>query len=295
VEVAARDQRGTDRVASTKFRHRLTLVVLIATLAAVYWDIAAEWVRDWIRDPNYAHGFLIPPICAYLLWKNRGQFEHAPGSPSMAGLVGILVAAALLIVGSAGAEVFTQRVSFVLFLSSLVLYLRGWRAFRITAFPFAFLFLAIPLPYIIYYGLTEPMQALAAKCAIFGLKLVGVPVAAQGNIIHLSGASLEVADACSGIRSLYAFLTLGALMAYTTSVPLWARILIFLFTIPLSVAGNAVRVFGTGVGVYLVGPQAAKGTIHEFFGMIVIIVFLGVFLVFKKVAGTLWFERSSRS
>ncbi len=116
----------------------------------------------------------------------------------------------------------------------------------------------------------------------------------EGNIIHLSATSLEVADACSGIRSLYAFLTLGALLAYFSRVPLWARISIFLFTIPLSVAGNAVRVFGTGVGVYLAGPEAAEGTIHELFGMFVIVASMGIFLLAKKGASHLWSARSSQ-
>ena len=137
------------------------------------------------------------------------------------------------------------------------------------------------------------MQTFAAKCAIFGLHLVGVPVAAEGNIIHLSNTSLEVAEACSGIRSLYAFLTLGALVAYSTPAPGWVRATIFLFTIPLSVAGNAVRVFGTGIAVHLFGPSMAEGTVHEMFGMIVIAFSLGVFLILKSIARRLWLSASS--
>ena len=271
----------------------ILLGVLAVALAAVYGGVINEWVRDWIRDSNYNHGFLIPPISAYLIWTKRRSLAEAKRSPSVLGLIGILASAALLVLGTAGAEVFTQRVSFALFLPSAILFLFGWRHLRITLFPLSLLLLAIPLPYVIYYGLTAPMQAFAAKCAIFGLHLVGVPVAAEGNIIHLSNTSLEVAEACSGIRSLYAFLTLGALVAYSTPAPGWVRAIIFLFTIPLSVAGNAVRVFGTGIAVHLFGPEMAEGTVHEMFGMIVIAFSLGVFLILKSIARRLWLSASS--
>lgn len=276
-------------------RRWLPIALIGATLVAIYADVFVEWVRDWIRDPNYNHGFLMPFISAYLLWKSREELRSVEARPSIWGLLGVVCGGILLILGSAGAEVFTQRVSFVVILPSLALFLYGWRAFRLTWFAFALLLLSIPLPYVIYYGLTAPMQLFAAKCAVYGLKLIGVPVAAEGNIIHLANTSLEVAEACSGIRSLYAFLTLGALLAYFTRVPWWGRALIFLFTIPLSVAGNAVRVFGTGIGAYLVGPEAAEGAIHEAFGMIVIVVCLGVFLLLKKLVGVVWSGRSSQS
>jgi len=269
------------------------LVILLAALAATYGPVLVELVRDWIRDPNYSHGFLIPLVSAYFLWRNRQELRNALVSPSIIGVGGVLLAAAMLILGTAGAEVFTQRVSFILLLASLVLFLQGWRRLRVVAFPLAFLLLAIPLPYVIYYSLTAPMQALAAKCAVVGLKGIGVPAIAQGNIIHMPQGSLEVAEACSGIRSLYAFLAVGALVAYSTSIPLWGRLLIFLMTIPLAVAGNAVRVWGSGMGAYLIGPEATGGTIHELFGLMVFAVSLGVFVLIRKAVRSLWSSGTS--
>lgn len=297
MELAAQDQAQprTPQAATRSYERWIPMAAVVATVAAVYVGVIQEWARDCVRDPNYNHGFLVPLISGYLIWRRRAELRQARRTPSLLGLVGIFASVALLLLGSAGAEVFTQRVSFVLLLPSLVLFLHGWRAVVLTLFPFALLLLAIPLPYLLYYGLTAPMQAFAAKCAVFGLKMAGVPVMAEGNIIHLSATSLEVAEACSGIRSLYAFLTLGALLAYFSRVPTWVRVLIFLLTIPLSVAGNSVRVFGTGVGVYLAGPAAAEGTIHEVFGMLVIAVSLGVFLLAKKGAAHLWSGRSSQS
>ncbi len=259
----------------------------------VYIPVAIEMVRDWIRDPNYHHGFLIPIVSGVILWSNREKLRQKVSSPSILGLLGLLAAGALLILGTAGAEVFTQRISMLLALASLVLFLYGWGRLRVVGFPIALMLFAIPLPYVIYYGLTGPMQLLAAKCAVGALRLLGVQALAQGNMIHLSNTSLEVAEACSGIRSLYAFLAVGALMAYSASGPWIGRILLFLITIPLSIAGNALRVLGTGLGAYFVGPEAAHGTVHEVFGVIVFVVSLGIFMIFKEVARKLWSSEPS--
>lgn len=263
-------------------------VLPLLVISAAYFPVVNELVRDWIRDPNYSHGFLIPVVSAILFWKGRNARRRLPRTPSNWGLLGILVAATMLVLGSAAAEVFTQRVSLIILLASLALFLFGWRWLRSVSFPIAFLLLAIPLPYVIYYSLTSPMQGFAAKCALGGLKVVGVPALREGNIIHLQGTSLEVAEACSGIRSLYSFLALGALLAYSMSIPLWGRIVVFLLTIPLSIAANAFRVWASGLSAELIGPEATRGTTHELFGLIVFATTLGVLLLFRYGARKLW-------
>lgn len=267
---------------------RWTKLALVAVICATYVPILAGLIRDWIRDPNYRHGFLIPLISAYLIWRRRGEFRDLVPRPVTVAALGILLAGGMLIIGSAGSEVFTQRVSLVVLLLSLAAFLYGWAHVRILAFPLAFLLFAIPLPYVIYYGLTAPMQAFAAKCAVAGLQGVGIPAVGQGNIIHLPKMSLEVAEACSGIRSLYAFLAVGALVASSTPVAAWGRIGLFLFTVPLAVAGNALRVFGSGLGAWLIGPKATQGAIHELFGLLVFAFILGLFIVIKHLIGVAW-------
>lgn len=266
-----------------------------AALSITYGPVLLELFRDWGRDPNYSHGYLIPVVSAYFLWNRRADLARTPLSPSWLGLVGILASALMFVVGAAGAEVFTQRVSFIFLLASLVLFLAGWKHLKMVTFPLAFLLLAIPLPYVIYYGVTAPLQAFSAKVAILGMKAVGVPAVAQGNMIHLPETSLEVAEACSGIRSLYAFLALGALLAHAMPIPIWSRILVFLLTIPLSVAGNAVRVWGSGLGAYLIGPETTKGTVHELFGLITFTVALVLFVLVRKGARSLWSSAPSSS
>jgi exosortase len=262
--------------------------LITLTAAVVYNSIILDLVRDWIHDSNYSHGFLIPVVSGFLIWQRRKELAATPLTPSTAGLIGVVASASLLILGAAGAEVFTQRVSLLLFMASTVVFLTGWRWFKGMAFPIGFLLLAIPMPYVLYYSLTGPMQAFAAKCAITGLQVVGVPAIGQGNIIHLPQTSLEVAEACSGIRSLYSFLALGALLAHSMPIPVWGRFLVFFLTIPLSVAGNAIRVWASGVGAYTIGPEATEGTIHELFGLIIFASALGLYILVRKGVRNLW-------
>ncbi|HZL85563.1 MAG TPA: exosortase A [Candidatus Krumholzibacteria bacterium] len=292
---AAGNARGADTLAGTEdmrprsVMSRLAPWLVGAVILGVYAPVLVELGRDWWRDSNYSHGILIPPIVFFLVWRQRRQLAGLPLRPAWLGLVGIVGAAALLILGAAGAEVFTQRVSFVAMLLSSVLFLLGWRRLRRLWFPIAFLLLAIPLPYVLYYSLTAPMQAFAAKCAVLGLKIIGVPVMAQGNILHLPGdKTLEVVEACSGIRSLYTFLALGALMAYLMPIAFFGRAMVFLATIPLSIAANAFRLWSTAVGAHLIGMHVATGVFHEAFGFVVFVVALALFFLIRKGAQSLW-------
>jgi len=287
-ESAAFLQKDADKTARPKWPVSPLLLLLLLVVAAVYAPVLAQLAGDWIHDPNYSHGILVPLISGFLLWRARKEFRSLPLAPMNLGLVGVLAAGFLLVTGVAGAEVFTQRVSLVLLLASLILFLAGPAWLKKAAFPLAFLLLAIPLPYLVYYSLTAPMQALAAKVAVAGLRWVGVPALAQGNIIHLPETSLEVAEACSGIRSLYAFLALGALMAHSMPIPIWGKLLVFLSTIPLSIAANAVRVWGSGIAAHLAGPKAVEGTVHELFGMIIFAIAILVFLLVRRGVRVLW-------
>jgi exosortase len=270
-------------------------VLLTLTVCVVFATVASELVKDWIRDTNYNHGFLIPLVSAYFIWQRKSVLASTRSSPSLWGLAGLIGGLGLFVVGTAAAEVFTQRIGLLVLGASLVCFLYGWRHLRLVAFPIVFLVLAIPLPYVVYYGLTMPMQALAAKVAVGGLKVIGVPAVVQGNIIHLAeGASLEVAEACSGIRSLYAFLAAGALMAHSLPVAWWGRLLVFATAVPLTIAGNAFRVFGSGVAASLFGMEATRGAIHEMFGLVVFFVTLSLFYAVKKVAQSIWLHGTSQ-
>lgn len=249
-------------------------------LTAVYAPVLADLVSDWWTDSNYSHGFLIPLISGYLLWKKRERLTKSVGSSSQLGLPLLALALALFVLGSAGAEYFTVRVSFIIALSGLVLFHFGASFLREMWFELGLLLFMIPLPYVIYYSLTFPMQLFATKVSIKALGLIGVPAVQQGNIIHLSGISLEVAEACSGIRSMLSLLALGALYSYFSQKSAIKRGALFLSTIPIAVLVNSVRVFITAVLAYTVGAGVTDEPLHSLMGLSVFVMaFTILFLI----------------
>jgi exosortase len=230
-------------------------------------------VRDWATDENYSHGFLIPLISAYLLWTRRHDLVAAlrGARPAVLGLFLCVAALVLYILGRAGAEFFLQRSSLVVLLLGAALWLGGWQTLQVVAFPLCYLFFMVPLPYLVYDAAAFPLKLFAARVATESLFYLGIPVFREGNIIYLASQTLEVADACSGIRSLVSLLALGVVYAYFTETVSWRRAVIVLSTVPIAIAANAFRITGTGVLAHYVGPEAAQGFFHTFSGWLVFV------------------------
>jgi exosortase len=178
----------------------------------------------------------------------------------------------MLVLGSAGAELYLQRTSLIVVTAGLVLLLLGKSYLRALAFPIAFLLFMVPLPAIVVNTIAFPLQLFAAKTAAFCLFNFGIPVLREGNVIALAGTTLEVAEACSGIRSLQALLALGTVYAYFTQSSMWKRWTLVLLSIPIAIVANAFRVSGTGVLAHFWGPQAAEGFYHTFSGWLIFLV-----------------------
>ncbi len=243
-----------------------------AVLLLVYLPILYELLIDWATDSNYSHGFLIPLVCGYLLWNKRAELAAVPRQIDPRGLFVVIGGMVLLILGVGAAEFFVARVSFVTVLFGLCFYLWGRGIVRHTWFEVCFLLFMIPVPYVIYFAATFPMQALASKITVFGLNLIGMTVVRQGNMIHLPGYSLEVAEACSGMRSLVSLLALGALYAHTTQHRLAAKITLFVSTVPIAIVANVFRVFVTSLLAYVVTDEVTKEPMHSIMGLSVFVV-----------------------
>jgi len=261
-----------------------------AVVALAFAPIFPDWTRDWVIDPNYSQGFLIPLISVFLAYRALRRPPEAPEAPGaripVPGIV--LVAAGLLayLLGTGGSEIFTMRTGFVLTWLGTAWWIGGAPLGRLLTVPTLFLFFSIPIPAVIYYNVAVPLQTFAAIAASTVLQGVGVPVARDGNTLLLPGVALEVADACSGIRSLTVLLALGALWAYLEKGSVARRILLFAGTVPLAVLGNAVRVSITVLGVYLFGTWFAEGAAHEATGLVVFLVTLGGLFVLSRVFRT---------
>jgi len=197
-------------------------------------------------------------------------------------------ALSVLVVGVLGAELFLSRISLLLLIAGLVIFFHGWHLFRAVLFPWAFLVLMIPIPTIVLSQITFPLQMLTSKVAALLLPIAGVPVLREGNVIHLPAMSLEVAEACSGLRSLLSLATLAIIYGYLAETRIWVRVVLALASIPIAVAANSLRIVGTGLLVQYWDPDKAEGFFHTFSGWLVFVVSLAMLFLLH------WLLRISR-
>jgi len=262
--------QSVGNVAETSRRTIVTQGIVLGVLVVVlYWSTVGGLVKQWWTDSDYSHGFIVVIFAGYLLWRSREQWKQTEVRPSVAGLLWIAVAMATLILGTFGAELFLARVSFVLLLGGLVVYFLGWKMLRAVAAPWAVLFLMIPLPVIVFNEIALPLQFLASKLAGNTLDLLGVPALREGNVITLPSISLNVVEACSGIRSLMALITLAIFYGLLTEKRVWVRTLLVVLAIPLAVGINSLRIVGSGLLGQNFGKEYAEGFFHEFSGLVV--------------------------
>ena len=266
-------------------QHRRTFGVVAAAGAAFVWlyaGVLAGLVRQWSADENYSHGFLVVPIAAFFAWERRRDLAGAPRHPSLAGL-GIVVASLLVfLVGTFGADLFLTRISLVGVLAGSVLFLYGSAWLRILAFPIAFLLLMVPLPSILFNQITFPLQLLASQAGELVISAAGVPVLREGNVLQLPTRTLEVAEACSGIRSLVSLLMLAIVLGQFSGGGTLTRVAIAAAAVPIAIAANALRVAGTGVAAAWISPAAADGFFHAFTGWVAFVVACGALVVFQR-------------
>ncbi len=246
--------------------------ILLSLLLVLYFEVLKGLVADWWIDPNYSHGFLIPLISGYLVWERKEALAELKAVPCNWGLLLIIFGLCALVVGTAGAEFFTMRFSFILVLAGLILFSLGKDFFMVLFFPLAFLIFMVPLPYLIYDSIAFPLKLFAAKVATHSLQLLDVPILREGNIIILPSTTLEVADACSGIRSLISLISLAVVYAYFSQKVFWGRAVVVAFSLPIAIAANSLRIVITGLLAHYVSAELAEGFFHEFSGWLVFVV-----------------------
>ena len=257
-------------------------VALFFLIGWLYSSILLHLAKQWMNDPNASHGFFVPAFSLFVLWQNRSHLARLPRRPSSWGLLIVAFALLVLVVGVMGAELFLSRVSLLLLIAGLVIFFAGWRFFRAVIFPWAFLILMIPIPAILFTEITFPLQIVTSKLASLLLPLAGIPVLREGNVIYLPAMPLEVAEACSGIRSLLSLASLAVIYGYLAESRIWARIILVLAAIPIAVTANSLRILGTGILVQYWDYEKAKGFFHTFSGWLIFLVSLAMLFVLHR-------------
>ena len=279
--------------------NRTPAVALLLTVGVLwlYHNVLSSLVRQWASDDNYSHGFFVLPLAAFFVWERRDALAAAAPRPSLTGLALIGVSLGVLIAGLLGVELFLTRISLVGTVAGIVLFVWGREHARILAFPLAFLLLMVPLPAIVFNQIALPLQLLASSVGEATIRLAGIPVLREGNILKLPATSLEVVEACSGIRSLVSLTMVAVLLGYFAERRTRTRVLIALSAVPIAILANAIRVAGTGIVAQWIGPSAARGFFHSFSGWCMFVVaFLALVGVQRTLAAASagWHRRPPR-
>jgi len=267
-------------------------LLIVAASAFLYLDVLIGLGQNLWSDENYSHALLVPPVIAFIIWRDRAILAAARQPPRVSlGFLVIVIAMGMLFLGTLGAELFAQRISLIVFIAGLIIYFFGKRPLVNLWAPVALLLLSVPLPQILFTKITFPLQLWASQIADAGVRLFGIPTLRTGNIIEViptgttQAVALEVVEACSGIRSLMTLAALSILLAYfardsgkrikhsfrqlAADPAYWHAVLLLIMAVPVAVLTNALRVAATTVLTYYYGAGMAGGAWHEIAGLFV--------------------------
>jgi exosortase len=271
---AGKSATSSGREGDGEAQHSLAVVLgfvtfLLALLIWSYWPTLFRLIRDWQTDDNYSVGQLVPFAAVYMLWQDRGALRKRVLSPSWWGLGLIFGAQAMRYYGVSRLIESVERYSIVLTLIGLVLLLAGWRVLWQTRWVLLFMFLMIPLPGRIHNEISGPLQNQATAGAVFFLELAGMTVDQQGTMIVLNDHTpMNIAEACSGLRMLTAFVVVSAVMAYLVGKPKWQKAILLLSSVPIAIVCNIIRLCATAVLFLVASSEVAEEFFHDFAGLV---------------------------
>jgi len=258
-----------------------TTAALLAVLAAgfflAYFPVWKRLVATWLSSEEYSHGFFMVPACAYIVWKQRAALAHVPLRPSNLGLALSLFFLVAYLVADFAEILTLSSLSMVFFLAGAIACLYGFPMLRALKFPLFLLLFMIPVPAQIQSELTIVLQLFVTKASVWVSALIGVPVYREGNVIHLPGHTLQVVQACSGLRSLFPLMALAALFGYLSLKSNVLRAILLFAAAPTAVVVNIVRVFTLIIAFYYYEVDLSDGSIHTLLGTLVFI--LGVLIL----------------
>ena len=268
----------------TSAKDNLATMALVASgLLLAYWTVMTGLVDAWSNDDNYSHGFFIVPLAGYFAWERRARVLAAPVRPAWSGLALIAVSVMMLVAGTLGAELFLSRISLLGVTAGIILFLGGWARLRVLLFPLAFMLLMVPLPALIFNQIAFPLQLLASNVGESTISSLDIPILREGNVLILANATLEVAEACSGIRSLVSLFTLGIVFGYFADPRAWVRTVIAVSAVPVAILANGLRVASAGVAAHNYGTAGVEGLFHEFSGWVVFIIAFLMMLALQRL------------
>ena len=275
-----------------RFKPFTSLVVVLGALTILYLPYLQTLVAAWGTNDDYSHGYFIPLISMYMIWSVRDQLASAKIKPTNLGLLLVAIGLGLLLISKIGSELFLQRLSLIVVLLGLVLFLFGREYFKLLKWPILYLIFMIPLPAIIWNKIAFPLQLFASYLTEHIIRLLGIPIFRQGNVLHLAETTLEIVAACSGLRSLLTMFALSSLLVWMSSLPLNRKWILFFSAVPAAILANLIRLTTTAILASRFGPDVALGFLHDFSGWLTFVVGLCILLSLGKVLEI--FSKSSK-
>jgi exosortase len=252
---------------------------LFLVIVATYWRTIWPLWKDWQRDDNYSVGQLVPLAALYMVWHARNRLRDIDWRPCWWGIVPLLAAQGARYYGLVAVFESAERYALVLTIVSVVLLVGGWERFKRLGWVMAFLFLMVPFPGKIHNFISNPLQSWATMGAVFFLEITGATVVRQGNVVLLENEMpLAVAEACSGLRMLTAFIVVGATLAFLMRRSLWQKLVVTLSSIPVAIMCNMVRIFLTAWLYTRFDGEVAETFFHDFAGLLMMPLAVGILI-----------------
>jgi exosortase D (VPLPA-CTERM-specific) len=256
---------------------------LIFSFALFFWSTVTGLWHIWSTDGDYSYAFFIPLISAYIIWRKRNLISHVRPETNLAGGIFFLCFFVISLYGILGSSPSAVRPAIPLMIMAITLFCFGTDMFRILAFPLAILIFIIPLPTIAQAKIGVPLKLISTRLGEILLKLFGISVYVEGNVIDLGVTQLQVVDACSGLRYILPLFALGVIFAYFSEKQRWKQVVLAASTIPVAVLSNGLRIGATGILTKYWGPDAAEGFFHGFSGWLVFMFALGLLVACHKM------------
>jgi len=270
---------------SSLFRANSTVLLLflvVAALAGLYFPVLTSLANDWSTNDNYSHGFFIPLISGYMVYSMKEELSQLSILPTNWGLPFLVAGLGQLYIARVGSEYFLQRTSLILVLLGITLFLLGKAITKKVLLPIAYLLFMVPLPAIIWNKIAFPMQLFSSAITEEVVRMIGIPIFREGNVLHLAQTTLEVVDACSGLRSLTTMFALAAALAWFTDFVQWKKWVLFFLAAPVAMFANIVRLTATAGLASIYGGKVAQGFLHDFSGIFTFVLGLSLLMLNNK-------------
>ena len=239
-------------------------------------------VTQWFNDENMGYAFFVPLVAGYVVWLDKDRIMAAPVKPCWPALVLVVWGFIQMLFGLLAALSVLSRTAFLLTMVGVVWTIAGTAVIQTLIFPIVLLLFMFPIPLYVYQRMTIPLQSMATQMAAVGLAAIGIPVLQEGNTLTLADHTLDVVDACSGIRSLLSLLFLSVAYGRLFETRTWAKVTLIVATVPIAILCNAARIVLTGI-LTQYKPEIAEGAYHTFEGWVIFMFELAALLGFHRL------------